>query len=218
MPFDYLWECLYYPVTNQDFYEGKTTPNPSKPRFSYPDSITAYAALSPVQQDIAAAARIEASGLRNSMVFDRLQHLKLRIENSKRQEEAEMQNAEVGRRNASVKVFNSALEEYNESIRQFNVYIDYYNAQFKPQRSDAEIQRMVDGCDSLIRTARTQLGGVATDDTQIKSSIVSLNRSIDELAGRVAEQQDWLKKYFSKGKMGRRSMFRKITWFGIPLN
>lgn len=218
MPFDYLWECLYYPVTNQDFYEGKTTPDPSKLRFSYPDSITAYVALSPVQQDIAAAARVEASGLRNSMVFDRLQHLKLRIENYRRQEEVDRQNADVARRNAVVNIYNAALGEYNESVRQFNAYINYYNAQFKPERSDAEIQGMIDSCDHLIKDARTKLGGITTDDAQIRSSISSLNKGIDDIAGRVAEQQDWLKKYFSKGKMGRRSMFRKITWFGIPLN
>jgi hypothetical protein len=218
VPFDYLWECLYYPVTNQEFYEGKTTPNPSKPRFNYPDSIKAYAALSPVQQDIAAAARVEASGLRNSMVFDRLQHLKLRIENYRRQEEVDRQNADVERRNGVVKIYNAALADYNESVRQFNVYINYYNAQFKPERTDAEIQGMIDSCDSHIRDARAKLDGVTTDDAQIKSAVGSLNKDIDEIAGRVAEQQDWLKKYFSKGKMGRRSMFRKITWFGIPLN
>src|SRR6185437_16150774 len=33
MPFDYLWQCLYYPVTNQQFYEGKTAPDKTKPYF-----------------------------------------------------------------------------------------------------------------------------------------------------------------------------------------
>jgi transglutaminase/protease-like cytokinesis protein 3 len=27
IPFDYLWEFLYYPVTNQEFYEGRTAPD-----------------------------------------------------------------------------------------------------------------------------------------------------------------------------------------------
>lgn len=48
--------------------------------------------------------------------------------------------------------------------------------------------------------------------------IKQLNKSIDDVSKQVKEQQDWLKLYFSKSKSGRKSMFYKITWFGIPLN
>src|SRR6185437_8583549 len=88
MPFDYLWQCLYYPVTNQQFYEGKTAPDKTKPYFSYPDSITVYERLSRVEQETAEARRIQQNGLRNSMLFDRLHHLEVDLENAKRQTEA----------------------------------------------------------------------------------------------------------------------------------
>ena len=145
------------------------------------------------------------------MVFDRLQHLKLRIENYHRQEEAD-------RRNLVIKTYNSALADYNEAVAQFNDYINFYNNQFKPERPDREIQGMIDSCDHLIKDARTKLGGITTDDESLRRSMTSLSKGTDDLAGRVAEQQDWLKKYFGKGKMGRKLMFRKISWFGIPLN
>ncbi len=41
MPFDYLWQLMHYTVTAQEFYEGRTMENPSRPYFNYIDSIAA---------------------------------------------------------------------------------------------------------------------------------------------------------------------------------
>jgi hypothetical protein len=155
MPFDYLWEFLYYPVTNQDFYESKTTPDKSKPYFNYPDSIKAYEQLSRKDQEAAEAIRVERNGTRNSMIFDRLQHLKVDLENYRRQAENEKLQAENDRQNAVIYSYNSVLGNYNNAIRQFNVYINYYNAQFKPEMPDAGIKQMLDSADHELTTAQT---------------------------------------------------------------
>ena len=211
MPFDYLWQFLYYPVTSQEFAQGKTEQNKSKPFFKYPDSIRSYEALSTNDQEIAAAVRVEGNGVSNSMIFDRLRHLKLDIENHRRQEE-------VDRQNAVVHAYNAALADYNAGVQQFNDYINYYNKQFKPEMPDSSIQAMIDQSDHSLRSARAKTSSLQTTDIQIQSSTISLNKSIDDLTARVTEQQEWLKKYFAKGRMGRKSMFRKYSWFGIPLN
>ncbi|MEP6684639.1 MAG: transglutaminase domain-containing protein, partial [Parafilimonas sp.] len=44
MPFDYLWQFLNYPVSNQEFYEGKTAQNTAKPFYNFVDSLNAYEA------------------------------------------------------------------------------------------------------------------------------------------------------------------------------
>src|SRR5262249_15396535 len=67
MPFDYLWQFLNYPVTSQEFYEGKIQQNKSKEFFSYPDSISVYEKQSSVERLEASAARIEKNGVKNSM-------------------------------------------------------------------------------------------------------------------------------------------------------
>jgi len=211
MPFDYLWQFLYYPVTSQEFSQGKTEQNKSKPFFNYPDSIRSYEALSPNEQETAAAVRVEGNGVSNSMIFDRLHHLKMDIENHRRQEEVDKQNA-------AVHAYNSALADYNAGVNQFNDYINYYNKQFKPEEPDSSIQAMIDRSDHSLRSARAKTASLHTTDVQIQTSTISLNKAIDDLTARVTEQQEWLKKYFAKGRMGRKSMFRKYSWFGIPLN
>ena len=82
MPFDYLWQFLNYPVTSQEFYDGKTQPNKSKPFFNFSDSIRVYESQNTLEQLQASAARIEKNGMKNSMIFDRLQHIRLENENN----------------------------------------------------------------------------------------------------------------------------------------
>jgi Transglutaminase-like superfamily len=213
MPFDYLWEFLYYPVTTEDFYNGNTQQNLSRPRFNYPDSLKAYEAMAPVDREAAAADRIERNGVRNTATFNMIGNLRIDVENHRRQ-------AETDRQNRLVDAYNTALGIFNESLRQFNVFINYLNAQFKPERPDGEIRRMLDSADHLLQAGRSISDTIRLTpaDNRIDKPLQQLRASMTDLGTRIKEEQDWLTKYLSKGKSGRRSMFYKYTWFGVPLN
>ena len=206
MPFDFLWQFLNYPVINQEFYEGKTLQNKSKPFFSYSDSINAYEKQNHIEQLTASAERIERNEVKNSLIYDRLQHIKLEIEHD--------------RQSQSVNLYNSAVSDYNVGINKFNEFINYRNKQFTPKKTDPEIQSMIDDADNKLKGAKEKISEIKNPDTNTILIMSQLTKSIDDAATHVKEQQDWLKIYFTKGKSGRKSMFyeRKVTWFGIPLN
>ncbi len=206
MPFDFLWQFLNYPITNQKFYEGKTQQNKSKLFFSYIDSIKAFESQNHIEQLTSSAQRIEKNGVKNSLIFDRLQHIKLEIENDKQ--------------NTTINLYNAAVSDYNGGINDFNGFIQYRNKQFVPNKSDSEIQGMIDSADIKLKKAKTTLTGIKSPDANTASLILKMDKSIDDIETHVQEQQDWLKTYFSKGKSKRKSMFyeKKITWFGIPIN
>ena len=204
IPFDYLWQFLYYPVTNQEFYEGKTKQNKSKPYFNFIDSITIYERQNHIEQSISAAYRIEKNGLKNSLVFARLQDLKLEIEHD--------------RQNSTVNLYNSAVADFNDAINGFNIFVSYRNKQFIPKKEDSEIQRMLDTADDKLKEAKAKLGQIKNLDLNTANMIMQLTKLIDEATIQANDQQDWLKSYFSKGKAGRKSMFYKVTWMGIPIN
>ncbi|MGN6803161.1 MAG: transglutaminase domain-containing protein [Ginsengibacter sp.] len=205
MPFDYLWQFLNYPVTNQEFYEGKTQQNTTKPFFNFKDSIAAYEKEDPRGQLISAAYRVEKNGVKNSMIFDRLRHLKLEIERQ-RQEKI-------------VNLYNSAAADFNEGVNDFNDFINYKNQRFIPMKTDAEIQYMVDVAEKQIEEAKGKLQQINNPDANIMNAVAKLTKSINDLSTHIKEQDDWLKEYFSKRKSRRKSMFyqQRITWFGIPL-
>lgn len=205
IPFDYLWQFLNYPVTNQEFYEGRIQENRSKPYFNYVDSIKAYENKNNIDQKISAAYRIEKNGVKNSMIFDRLQHIKLEIEND--------------RQTKIMNLYNAAVGEYNEGINDFNEFINFRNRQFTPQKADPEILNMLDTPDNKFRSAKAQLSQIKNPDQNLANMILQLTRTIDDATAHLTEQQDWLKLYISKGKAARKSMFyeRRVSIFGIPL-
>ena len=204
IPFDYLWQFLNYPITSQEFYEGKTQQNKSKAYFNFKDTLQAYEKLNHIDQLISSAYRIEKNGVKNSLVFDRLQHLKLEIEND--------------RQTKTVNLYNSAVADYNDAINVLNDFINYRNNQFTPKKTDPEIQSMLDVPNNKLDQAKSKLGEISSTDANTTNMIRQLTKSIDDVSKQMKEQQDWLKLYFSKSKSGRKSMFYKVTWFGIPLN
>lgn len=204
IPFDYLWQFLNYPVTNQEFYEGKTQQNTTKPFFNFKDTILVFEKQSHIDQLISSAYRVEKNGVKNSLVFDRLQHLKLEIENDKQTK--------------SVNLYNSTVVEFNDGINGLNDFINYRNKQFIPKKTDPEIQSMIDVVENKLKAAKSTLGQIYNPDANTTNMIRQLTKSIDDSSTQMKEQQDWLKLYLSKSKSGRKSMFYKVSWFGVPLN
>ncbi len=204
MPFDYLWQFLNYPVTNQEFYEGKIQENKTKPFFNFTDTLQVYEKLNHINRIISSAYRVEKNGVKNALVFDRLRYLKLEIENDKQ--------------NKTANLYNSAVADYNDGINALNDFIIYRNKQFTPSKTDPEIQAMLDVADNKLKTAENKLSQISNPDTNTTNMIQQLTKAIDNIYTQMKEQQEWLKLYFSKDKSGRKSMFYKVTWFGMPLN
>lgn len=204
IPFDYLWQFLNYPITNQEFYESKTQQNKTKPFFNFKDTIQLFEKQTNIDQLISSAYRVEKNGVKNSLVFDRLQHLKLEIEND--------------RQTKTINLYNSAVVDYNDAINGLNEFINYRNKQFTPKKTDPEIQSIIDVADNKLKEAKNKLEEISSSDVNTANMIRQLTKSIEDASKQMKEQQDWLKLYFSKSKSGRRSMFYKVTWFGIPLN
>lgn len=204
MPFDYLWQFLNYPITNQEFYEGKIQENKTKPFFNFIDTLSFYENLNHIDQVISSAYRIEKNGLKNSLVFDRLQHLKLEIENDKQAK--------------TINLYNSSVGDYNEGVNALNEFINYRNNQFTPKKSDLVIQSMLDNSSLKFMNAKDKLDQIINADTNTANLKTQLTKSINDASTQLKEQQDWLKLYLSKSKIGRKSMFYKVTWFGIPVN
>jgi hypothetical protein len=189
IPFDYLWQFLDYPVTNQEFYEGKIEQNTTKPFFNFNDTLQLYEKLSYIEQLISSAYRVEKNGVINSLVIDRLQYLKLEIEND--------------RQNKIVFLYNSVVVDYNDGINLLNEFINYRNKQFTPKKPNPEIQNMLDKVNNKLQEAKIKLGKISNPDKNTLNMIRQLTKSIDATFHQLNEQQVWLNQYFSKSKAGR---------------
>ncbi len=206
MPFDYLWQFLDYPITNQEFYDGKIQPNKAKVNFHYKQALAEYEKQTEMEQLKSAAIRVEKNGVKNALIFEQLKYLKLSIENIQQ--------------NTIVNLYNSATASYNDGIAAYNDFIYFRNKQFKPQTTDNIIQDMIDNAANNLEKAKTILREIPAADASTTSMIKQLQKAVDDATNNVAEQQTWLKSYLSKGKIARKSMFfeRKVSLFGVPIN
>ena len=205
MPFDYLWQFLNYPITHQEFIDGKIASGKARPYFSFKDSIQAYEKQDEIGRLISTANRIEKNGVRNVHVFNRLREIKQQIE--------------TVRHNEIVGIFNSAVSDCNEGINSLNAFINFRNKQFTPQKTDLEIRSMIDIAFELLNKSKLKINQIQSDDLEMSNLVQNLRRTIEDTLNQLKDQQNWLSEYLKKGKLGRKAMFvGKVTWYGIPLN
>jgi hypothetical protein len=203
MPFDPLWQMVNYPVTAQEFYEGRTAMNRSKPYFSYRDTLEMYELDSKIARLTSSGRRIAQNGVRNSLVSDRLQHIRREIN--------------YYYDSVRVETYNSAVYHYNDGVNHLNRFIDYRNRQFTPKKEEPEIREMINIAEWSLVNARLKLQEIKNPGSATEAAILQLNRSIDEAMLNLNEQRMFVDKYFRTGKMLRKSLFYKYTWMGIPL-
>lgn len=203
MPFDPLWQLLNYPVTSQEFYEGRTATDTRKPYFNYLDTLKQSEQESRIGRLIGSRRRIEKNGVRNSLVSDRMQHIRHEIV--------------YYYDSIRVETYNSAVYHYNDGVNPLNRFIDYRNRQFTPKKEEPEIREMINQAEWSLANARLKLQEIQDPDSNTAASILQLSQSIDEAMLNLNEQRLFVDKYFKTGKMFRKSLFYKYTWMGIPL-
>lgn len=191
MPFDDMWQLLPYPVSGAAFQSGKTGMDSSRPFFNYEDSIAVFEKQDRVSYYLTVAGRIERNEVKNALIFNYLQYLHGQVENK------------------ALELHNAALLPFNDAVAGFNEYINYYNKQFKPEKVDADIQAMISNCTARLKEAGEKLDEAKKVNTTTDALIDGFRRQMSELSARINEEQAWLIKYFSKGKLARRFMFRR---------
>jgi uncharacterized membrane-anchored protein YhcB (DUF1043 family) len=204
MPFDPLWQFLNYPLSNQDFYEGKFKEDKTRTYFNYIDTLYSYEQQSAIDRLISVSRRIERNGVKNALIFNELQDNKREID--------------YYRNKAMVEAYNSAAYAFNEGVNRLNRFIAYRNNQFKPELPDSSIQQMVDSAQCSFQLSHQRLNEIKNPDANMVGAVNQLERAITEATLNLDEQKAFLQKYFKTSKLFRKTLFYKYTWMGIPLN
>ena len=204
MPFDYMWQFLNYPVTNAEFYGGKTQLDKTKKYFDYEKEIALYYKISENDQLFESAARIEKNGLKNAMILEYYNMTKKQWNNT-------MQNANIDK-------LNVVVNEYNEALLLLNDFIMYRNKKFKPAFSDEVINNMIQTPREKLQKCQNDIFKLGTVGSENASNVISIKKTIAQALVQADEHAAFVKDYLSKSKLVRKTMFSKVSWFGVPLN
>ena len=201
MPFDYLWQFLGYPISNEMFLAGQTKTNKSQPAFDYYTEIEKYESLPYIDKLISSAQRIELAGVKNALVFDRLAHKKAEIQ--------------VLNHNKTSEEFNAISAQFNEAINQYNDFINYRNRKFTPTYTDDIIKEMIETPRNTFLKCKEAISNIKNIDDSNLPLVKNLSKSIDNSIVLCDEQLAFVKDYISKSKSQRKALFGQRTLLGF---
>lgn len=204
MPFDYLWQFLNYPVTNQEFIDGKTQINIAKPKFDFVNQIEEYDRMSDLDKARTVLIRIQNNGIKNSLIQEMVQFQK--------------SEADALQNNEAMAKMEGISDDYNQAIAQFNDFIMYRNNKFKPLLPDEAIKEMIVTPKQKILDCQNRIYKIGKYNDNNFENVKSLKKAIIDILKQIEEQEKFVNDYLSKSKTARKGMFTKVKWFGVPLN
>ena len=204
IPFDYLWQFINYPITNQEFIIGKTQIDKTKKIFDFESEITKYESLPKMDQFFESAQRIEKNGLKNQLISQAYTYAK-----SSWNYERETENNTK---------FNQIVTQYNAAIMELNDFIYYRNNKFKPIISDEELKEKIKSPKNIFINCQELLNNLGKVDSGNLQNVNSMKNGLIGTLKQAEEQEVFVNNYLSKSKLVRKTMFSKVSWFGIPLN
>jgi Transglutaminase-like superfamily len=197
MPFDYLWQFLNYPISNQEFYDGKTAVDATKENFDFNSEIETNEKLTDSEKAIKSAIRIEKGGLKNDLIKQAFSDKKLK---------------------QTFESLTKITNDYNEAILFFNDFVNFRNNQFKPNIPDEDLLGLIQKPKNIFMDCQNRVYKLGAVDEQNVQNLRNLKKSMIEVIKQAEEHESFVKEYLGKGKLKRKMMFKKITFFGIPVN
>lgn len=196
MPFDYLWQLLNEPLTNNEFISGK--PDVSKPKmnFDYNAAIEKYEKQSEADKAFDEAKRIEKMGLSNALIKD---YYNLR-----------KRDFTVITQNKSVEKLTAVTDDFNSAISDLNDFIIFRNKKFKPKQSDETLQRMIQDVRTKMDKCKDDVYNIHNVSPENTANLNNLKRAILEGIEKTKENENFVKEYLSKGSLGRKLMFTNL--------
>jgi hypothetical protein len=204
MPFDYLWQFINYPITNQEFIAGKTQINKTKKNFDFESEIKKYEALPKIDQLFESAQRIEKNGIKNQLIAQAYTYAKT--------------SWNIQRENENGAKYNVIVNQYNEAINELNDFIYYRNNKFKPILPDDEIKSKIQNPIQKLEKCQESLFRIGSMGSENANSVSSLKKSVADALLQSETHLEFVNNYLSKSKLVRKTMFSKVSWFGVPLN
>lgn len=199
IPFDYLWQFLNYPITNQEFYEGKTQINKSKKYFDFDSEIANYESSSEIDQLYDSAERIEKNGVENALILERLK--------------SKNKNITYLRQKTNIEKLNIIASDCNQAISMLNDFIYYRNKRFSPTLPDYEIKRMIETPKERLIKCQNSVYNIGYIGNENSSSLASLKKSINHALAQTEEHLVFVQNYLTTDNSARKAMFTKTVWF-----
>ena len=166
IPYDPLWQLLHYPVTQQQFYSGRS--KNEVPYFSYPDSIKAYLEMDSLHRFQSSAARMQRDELNNSLVKNNYASVRMNIETIHQDKDVDLYNSSVADLNAATAILNNLIQYRNEKLT--------------PPKTDVEINEELKGINGRLTASVRKLDEIDRSEAVFKIGTDKVRERINALS------------------------------------
>ena len=163
MPFDYLWQFLNYTVTNQEFIDGKTQVNKTKPKFDFVKELEEYEQMPELDRAKSVLMRVQDNGVKNALIQEMVLFKKSEID--------ALQN------NSAMEKMQAISDDYNQAIAQYNDFIMYRNNKFKPLLPDEAIKEMIESPKRKILDCQNRIYNIGKFNDNNLKNVKSLKKA-----------------------------------------
>ncbi|WP_159085960.1 transglutaminase domain-containing protein [Flavobacterium faecale] len=203
LPFDYLWQFLSSPVTFDFFISGKAGSAVAKINFNFEQEIIRYQSLSFFDRFSETVDRIESNGYKLPVITTYLEVMK--------------KNKSAARKNTGVEKMNMVAANYNQAIVLLNDLIFYRNKRFSPSISDEDLAIKGREPQEKLSQCLEDVYRVGDVGEENKAVLTALKSQINEAVRSSEEQNEFVQEYLKRSKIGRKLMFSKGAFFGVPM-
>ena len=196
MPFDYLWQFLANPITNNEFIGAKVDPKKTKIVCDFPTQIDRFDTLSQADKAFEAAERIEKNGLLNKLIIDQYNFKK--------------KDFTILKANNNIEKLNAVVNNYNEAIGLLNDFSRFRFKKFKPEQSDEVLRKNMQDLLDKMNKCKVDVYNIGSVGTENSSNLSNLKRMILDAVEQTEKQKTFLDTYLSKGLVGRKLMLSKF--------
>jgi len=189
MPFDPMYQFLNHPITNKEFIDGKTAINTAKPFFNYIDTLKQYAMLSPAEKIRNETRRLEANGIQNDLIMERLNHLKKGVNSY-----------------AAKDKYDEAGIAFRQATALFEQYIGHKNKQFTTIE-DNNLRQIVDSMSYYANLSRSLLVTIVPKVDAQREMLTNTHKNLEKFQNRVMLEKEFVVRYIGSDQTARRQMF-----------
>lgn len=193
MPFDFMWQFSNYPISEQQFIKGDFNRETKQESFDFESTIKNYFTLSEYNQCKELRTRMSQTGYKTKLAQERYGLLSKQIA--------------VYDMNASIKKFNEISDTYNKAISLLNEFISYRNAQFKPEKSDEALLKMIDEPLTIFEECNDKIYKTGFVGQENLYDLNKFKRGLLDVIEETKKHKLFVEDYIKSSKRDRKKMF-----------
>jgi hypothetical protein len=193
MPFDYIWQFSNFPINEKQFADSNVALISKNESFDFDKAIDNYLTLSEENQLRELKTRMIQTGHTSKLAQERFDIL--------------TKQTAVLDMNENIKKYNLISDNYNAAINLLNEFISYRNTQFKPEKKDESILKMITEPLAIFEKCNDEIYKIGFIGQDNLYGLNKFKRGLFDVIEETKKHKQFVEDYIKSNNRDRKKMF-----------